>query len=84
MQYLLTEQEYNDLITRGKKAEEKQKEILQDLCTKVADHMPVLWGWSKDEKPKVWQCIHSVEGEWYCDSCPVQKVCPEQYKHWSK
>jgi len=46
--------------------------------------MPVKWGWSKDEEAKPWGCIHSQQEEWYCDSCPVQEICPEPDKEWSK
>ena len=41
MQYILTEQEYHELVLIGQKKQEELKEILQDLCTKVADNMPI-------------------------------------------
>lgn len=84
MQYILTESEYNDLrIERDLKINFDQ-EKLQTLCTKIANEMPVLWGWSKDEKPKPWGCMLTSEEEWYCDSCPVKEICPYQFKEWSK
>jgi len=57
------------------------KKILQDLCTRVANNEPVKEGWYKG---KPWGCILTEEGEWYCDDCPVQDICPHDYKEWSQ
>ena len=84
MQRLLTEDEYQELVHRGDMASEDMQEILQDLCTRVCNHMPVNWGWGEPKDPKPWGCILTEKGEWYCDSCPVQKVCPNEHKEWSK
>jgi len=84
MQYLLTEQEYKDLLDRVDRYKKSQREALQDLCTKAADHVPVNWGWGELEDPKPWGCILSTEDEWYCDSCPAKKLCPHPNKEWSK
>ena len=89
MQILLTQQEYDDLVNARKKAFAEVDGALQDLCTKVCDHMPVSVKWIEDGKPQPWGCIltHGEDGnpddDWYCDHCPVQKVCPGQ-KHYSK
>lgn len=80
MQYILSEEEYEKLINEAKEQKIIAKKKLQDLCTKVADHMPVYF-WDRDE-PAPWMCIHSIE-DWYCDECPVQEVCPST-KQYSK
>lgn len=81
MQYILTEEEYKDLkVKAGRAARLPNEKTWQELCTRIADTMPVLWGWStycgEVEEPKPWGCIHSKATEWYCDSCPVQELCP--------
>ena len=84
MQYILTEEEYNELRKKQKYELDKDRRELQMLCTRIANEMPVLWGWSKDETPKPWGCILTTKEEWYCDSCPVREICPNQYKEYSK
>ena len=84
MQYILSKEEYDALV---KQAHEKDhikltRDELQALCTEISDTMPVNWGWGGPD-PKPWGCIHSEKDEWYCDSCPVQKICPSN-KNWSK
>lgn len=83
MMYILTEQEYNDLKKTKDLKITKQTKDLQELCTKIAETMPVDWGWG-DRTPKPWGCILSQKDEWYCDSCPVTSICPNPYKSWSK
>jgi hypothetical protein len=81
MQYILTEQEYDELVTTKKNKLALQEKELQELCTKIADTMPM----RTEASP--WGCVLTVEsngGEWYCDECPVQTICPKRYKHWSK
>jgi len=84
MQYLLTQEEYDALRNAGQAEKQQIKDTLQDLCTKVADHMPVMWGWSKNEEAKPWGCILTRNSDWYCDACPVRKVCPYPRKELSK
>lgn len=55
MQYVLTEKEYHALTEAGVKAELRLNETLQDLCTKVADHMPAGVAWLGKAEP--WGCI---------------------------
>ena len=78
MQYLLTKEEL-EKIHRDHKAEIKKLQgTIDQLCQRVADHEPVLWGWKKksEDVPEPWGCLYSKgEDEWYCDSCPVQKEC---------
>lgn len=85
MQYILTETELNDLKDKARRAEHlPTPKQLQELCTKIADEMPVLWGWGPGETtPVPWGCILSKATEWYCDECPVRKLC-EHAKHYSK
>jgi len=83
MQYVLTEEEYDALQNAVKHEKQRLQDTLENLCTRVADHEPVDWGWGDGEPPKPWGCVYTSDGEWYCDSCPVQKVCPRP-KHWSK
>ncbi len=83
MQYILTEREYKALKNKQKLDLGLQEDKLQALCTKIANEMPVNWGWG-DPDPKPWMCILTEEDEWYCDSCPVQEICPHEWKHWSK
>lgn len=88
MQYLLSEEEYGKLVSRGAKAQDDIKHTLEDLCQKVCDHMPMVWTWGEGKiNPKPWGCFKTVEvngGEWYCDDCPVKEICPESFKQWSK
>ena len=91
MQYILTQEEYDELKAKKNIDFKMKNDKLQKLRTKIADTMPVKWGWgppyengaSKDI-PKPWGCILSTQGEWYCDTCPVTEICPYPNKHWSK
>lgn len=89
MQYILSEEEYSALITKGKKREVADKELIQKLCTLCAEHIPVTPYWNKDDKsyiPEPWGCILTKGGNGcgYCDDCPVQDDCPYDDKDWSK
>lgn len=85
MQYMLTEQEYLDLKNGIESERLKLKDTIQRLCVEVAMNKPVkFWG---NKTADVWGCpIHSDSDETYsyCDECPVQNDCPEEYKRWSK
>jgi hypothetical protein len=84
MNYLLTEREFKALCEAAERANKMPSEAeLQKLCTEIADTMPVNWGWGGND-PKPWGCILSKKTEWYCDSCPVQDICPFDDKEWSK
>jgi hypothetical protein len=87
MQYILTQEEYDKLLKKGKDLEQKTIDDLQKLCTMVADHMPIKNSWMEDDEPmEPWRCILTVEEvyEHLCDGCPVQKLCPYKYKNYSK
>ena len=86
MQYVLTEQEYQELLDAKEKAEESEKKRLQEVCTLAADSIPVKVYWDKEGK-QPWGCLHTREKEdgmeWYCDGCPVREFCPSR-KRYSK
>lgn len=77
MQYILTQEEFDALNQKNIRESAQLKQTLQDLCTRVANSELTSEG-------ETWNCVLTVDYEWYCDSCPVKKVCPYQYKHWSK
>jgi hypothetical protein len=83
MQYILTQEEYDELLARKRHHIELKTAKLQELCTKIADEMPVKWGWGGPD-PKPWGCILSADCGWYCDQCPVQEICPCDTKDWSQ
>ena len=87
MMYILTEEEYKQLKTKKDQLENISKKKLQELCTKIADTMPVNRRWDpKNVSP--WGCIlNNAEGGGgfgYCDNCPVTEICPHPYKRYSK
>jgi hypothetical protein len=80
MQYILTEQEYNELKVHQYKI---TRDKLQALCTKIAETMPVEVSW-RSGSPEPWGCIlDSIHGG-CCDECPVQDICPNEDKEWSQ
>lgn len=83
MQHVLTQEELDALVQAKEIAAKEQKDMIQRLCTMVADHMPLETpNWEGKKLP--WTCILSVKGEHYCDGCPVQDMCPHPYKNWSQ
>jgi hypothetical protein len=86
VKYILSQKEYDDLLERAVKVEAENTRELQEFCTMVADTLPIKWTWGEGkDTPTPWGCILTeVDVEWYCDQCPAQKVCPHQYKEWSK
>jgi len=80
MQYILTQEEYDNLtrIQRVKLDIETKK--LQELCTRICDTMPIHVKWIKEDAP--WGCILTDHND-YCDECPVQDICPSK-KEWSQ
>lgn len=83
MQYLLTQEEYDILLNKAINKEKELKDTIQDLCTKVCDNMPIKLDWGEPEM-RPWKCILTLSEDWYCDQCPVQDVCPNDFKNWSK
>lgn len=85
MQYLLSEQEYLELKNSAAKERASAEKIIQDLCSQVADNLPVVVPWDGGLNEKLpWGCILTKEGDGVCDGCPVQDVCPHPHKSWSK
>lgn len=83
MQYILTEQEYQDLRATQHMKIHMNKTELQTLCSHIADTMPVSVSWFNDGIPTPWGCILTGHIN-YCDKCPVQSICPNENKEWSK
>jgi hypothetical protein len=86
MKYILSQKEYDALRAEQTEKIKLSRDKLQKLCTKIANEMPVVWGWNGDD-PKPWGCIITAEDkgdEWYCDQCPVQEICPSPRKEYSK
>ena len=88
MQYILTQEEYNELLAKKKTEIGLYKEKLQNLCTKIANEMPITRSWDKNNKSP-WGCILTQKDkdgylDWYCDNCPVQYICPYEYKEFSQ
>ena len=82
MQYILSEEEYNNLLTNANIRKKEDRDMINKLCQMVADHKPVKVYWSKEVEP--WGCIHTRgKNDWYCDECPVKKECGLP-KHYSK
>lgn len=81
MQYILSQEEYDELVAKSKKLTDKAAEDLQKACTFIADNVPVKY-WGNDEA-RIWGCIHTKDHEWYCDECPAEEMCPSR-KSWSK
>jgi hypothetical protein len=86
MQYILSQEEFDNFQAKKQEITKTAQKKLQDLCTKIADTMPIKRGWPGDppEYFEPWGCILTKKYEWYCDSCPVTEICPHPYKHWSK
>ena len=87
MQYILTEDEFNTLSAEPNEIAKQADKVIMSLCIQVANNKPIVHSY-RDENNKVihkpWRCIKSVDYEHYCDECPVNNVCPEPNKEWSK
>lgn len=87
MQYILTQEEYVAMKQRQEVSLNLSKTKLQQLCTNIADNMPVKVNWRESAHPTPWGCIitYAAKGEeHYCDECPVREICPREYKEYSK
>ena len=87
MQYILNEEEMEEIRQlRAKMKSLPSVDNLQKMCTKIADEWPTYTGWDK-KKPQPaapWGCVLTADYEHYCDKCPVQNICPLEWKSWSK
>jgi len=83
--YTLTEEEYSTL----KEAAQRSSNLptpkqLQTICTLIADTMPIKWSWGiGKESPMPWKCIIN-QSDWYCDECPVRRLCEYPHKKYSQ
>lgn len=85
MQYILSEQEYDDLVKAKKRAEDAVRERLQEACTLAAKHTPIVSNWAPEMVPAPWGCVLDEESDpGYCDDCPVNGICPYDGKRFSK
>lgn len=88
MQFILTQEEmdaYTAIRIRLNHIEQTMpdKELLQTMCTHIADSWATWEGWSGDQEARPWGCIVTKK-QGYCDKCPVQSICPMEHKSWSK
>lgn len=90
MQYILTEEEYKKLVDEPQLVRKELDETIQDLCQMVADNKILTkndvdkWSAKYWREDKIWGCIRSAKNEWYCDQCPVKKVCTYPHKNYSQ
>lgn len=91
MQYILSQQELDQLHGGYREQLRLKDSVIQNLCISVAEHQPIERDRSPDDAipddKSPWGCI-LVEGgknhHGYCDKCPAQDACPYQHKNWSK
>lgn len=83
---LYTQQEWDDRDALHHNRVKVLNVQLQELCTKVACLESITRPWAPNEQPTPWGCILVKDKRHcgYCDCCPVQDVCPYQFKEWSK
>jgi hypothetical protein len=88
MQYILSEEEMKEVREREARSHRFPSiAILQEICTKAANEWPSWRGWDGKSDPRPWGCTltYADEGrDHYCDRCPVQDICPNLHKEWSK
>ena len=88
MQYILSEEEMAEVRALKERTRSLPDLVkLQEMCTKIADEWPTWRGWNNELGPEPWGCVITYEGnghEHYCDECPVQDICPMEFKSWSK
>lgn len=82
MQYILTEEEYLNLVEKKIKFNLKEKEKLEKFCTFVANNLPITRPEYKDKQP--WGCIRNRDEEWYCDRCPCIEICTFEHQNFSR
>lgn len=82
MQYILSEEEMSAIRAKAALLEKlPSRETLQAVCTKVCNEV-ILPDGRRAGSP--WGCILTIDGEWYCDDCPVEVICPYEHKELSK
>lgn len=83
MQYILSQEEYENLLSRKETDDKKTKQKIQDLCMMVANCMPVD-GLGRNGEAKPWGCILCCKVSHVCDMCPVEELCPYEHKRYSQ
>lgn len=85
MQYILTSEEYEELLRKGRMVEGTTQAIINELCMRVAENEPVDIVWGGKTHTQAWGCRHSTKNKKcdYCDQCPSQEMC-KLPKNWSK
>lgn len=81
MQYILTQEEYDELKRDRKHNFDLSNKKLQELCTKICNEMPLKYEWINQIFP--WKCILTETENHYCDNCIVQDICPNEWKRFS-
>ena len=100
MQFILTSQELAKLEQTDLELRERHKDMVQDLCKRVACSEKVKYKYGDQVREHVWGCIlvanscpvykvsDSMDGIGgrpdYCDHCPVQKQCPHPHKEYGE
>jgi len=89
MQYILNEDEMSAFQADREALRELMRVIpnrnkLQKMCTKIADEWPTWRGWDGKDEAEPWGCILTANYEQCCDECPVETICPNEHKSWSK
>lgn len=84
MQYLLTQEEYNELFSEKKRRTDQYQDNLQQFCTLAAMHRPIYRIENGTTRP--WGCIlgPSKQTPVYCDECPSRRICPYKHKEFSQ
>lgn len=87
MQYILSEEEMAEIHRLNATLAMYDRifpdqQTLQETCKKIANEWATHTAYDGSLRP--WGCILTVEGEHYCDQCPVRKICPFPHKDFSK
>lgn len=84
MQYILSQEEYSNLLKKKEENSRLTKKKLQELCTDISDNLPIAITWASGLPKRPWGCIITAKREHYCDECPVREICPNDHKNFSK
>lgn len=83
MEYILTEEEYDNLKQASKQAKLRPEETINALCKEVAT-----WKQIKIEGLNYlasYGCIQNdINNPEVCDECPVESICTYQHKEFSQ
>lgn len=85
MQYILTEKEYQEIIDAANTKSITDRNMLLDLCRRVANYEPVVGNYEDNTRTdRPWGCLIDARNFGCCDKCPVKNVCPYDRKEFSK